>query len=196
MTGFERTPGRFYVLEGLSGVGKSVTLRALPALMENVRVVATVGEGYQAPRRIFDDGRDVLSRHLFYLAALAAARDEIARHLAGGHIVLAESYLARTTAFHRAMGSQLTHNLDELLPMPDITFLLTCNEEERVRRLISRDGDLTHWRRLAEANKQQILDIYADYTHHCARAVDSSGTVSATAHKIADLINEDLTCLT
>ena len=161
----------FIVLEGLHGVGKS-TVACKLANDINADLVPTVGEPFNRVRRAVDQGSSLEWRHAVYAVAVLDAAGRIAEMLATGRTVVAESWLYRTMAFHRGMGSELALPMTGVdIPLPDKGFLLTCDECERQRRLgersrsrssapIRRRRRCAKWRSLAESKRKQIEDEY------------------------------------
>ena len=155
---------KFISFEGLSGVGKS-TISKLLAEKIGAGLVGTIPQKFGDLRKVFDhsEATSINARFLFYLAAVLEGGKSIEEVLSAGKNVVVESYLYRTIAFHRGMGS----NLDIFLPsdvlLPDVVFHLVCEEVERQRRRKVRKKHETHWDRLAEQNAERILREYGRF---------------------------------
>ena len=154
--------GRFISLEGLSGVGKSVVSKVLATRL-HAKLMRTVPRQFAGLRNVLDASRDIEARFCFFLSAVFYASGEINRVLQSGRTVVVESYLYRTIAFHRGMGSRLEISLPEEVIMPTDVFLLTCEEEERQRRRTAAQKRNSYWDELAEANSSQIRQEYEGF---------------------------------
>ena len=130
----------FVVLEGLDGVGKSTLVRNLADHFN--------GEARNTPgcalrpfqKKILDAlGSNQLARCIFY-ASTVFAEGRRARELADrGNIVFIDRYWLSTIAYARARGvTEDLSSLEAIVPRPDVTVLLTLEEEERQRRMKSR----------------------------------------------------------
>ncbi|MFF9015196.1 hypothetical protein ACF09C_19795 [Streptomyces sp. NPDC014870] len=162
----------FESLEGLRGTGKS-TIAPMLAEARRAVLVPTVPPVFQPLRREVDRRRNVEARMCFYLSALFTAADEIGRHLAAGVPVVVESYFARCLANHRALGAGLGITLPPALPQP-VTYYLVCAEDERLRRLASRDRPVSHWDALVETVTGRVTDAYAPFPMHRVDTTDLS----------------------
>lgn len=151
----------FESLEGLRGTGKS-TIAPLLAQARGAVLVPTVPASFQALRQQVDRRTNVDARMCFYLSALFTAADEIQHHLDAGTSVVVESYFARCLANHRALGARLDVTLPANLPQPT-TYQLTCVEDERQRRLLTRDKPISPWDVLSEAVPDRINAAYARF---------------------------------
>ncbi|SFB60887.1 AAA family ATPase [Azotobacter beijerinckii] len=131
---------RFIVIESLDGVGKTTLVRNLAAALGGV-AMSMPGPALKPLREqihaALGDAR--IAHALFYLA-LAAAEGGKARAAAdAGRTVVMDRFLASAIAYARARG--VAADFDALLPAlprPDVSVLLTLDEDERVRRLGAR----------------------------------------------------------
>lgn len=152
---------QFVSLEGLSGVGKSTISRMLAETM-CAELVGTIPYTFSDLRKVLDRSNmtSIHARFLFYLAAVLEGEKSIRTILQSGKNVVVESYLYRTIAFHRGMGSDIDISIPESILLPDVIFHLVCEEGERQQRRRMRQKQETYWDRLAEQNTKNILREY------------------------------------
>lgn len=177
------TRERFISIEGLSGVGKSTTSKLL-AQQLNAEVVGTIPPNFQELRRFLDNLYSIHARFCFFLAAVFYSAEEIKKIVEDGKNVVTESYLYRTIAFHRGMGSNLLFELPKDILLPNYAFHLTCDEQERQRRRMERKKSETYWDRLAENNSAIILQ---EYTRFQMFEIDTS--ILRPEEVIAQIVN-------
>lgn len=157
-----RRPGRFVVLEGLTGVGKSTVAPLLAAALGADLVETQVPELTQA-RHYVDTHRSVNARLHFWLMANYVIADVVQRRLSAGHDVVIESYFYRTHATHAAMGARLLPAVDwDAALIPDHAIELTLHEPVRQRRLAERSpgGSGQYWAELAESGVAELRKVY------------------------------------
>jgi thymidylate kinase len=154
--------GKFITLEGLSGVGKSTVATILAPQLTAV-CLDTIPSHFTSVRHAICEHDSIDARFAFFLTAIVAAAQQINIALEQGTTVVCESYVHRTIAFHRGMGTILKIDVPPDLPKPDYIFYLSCEEPERQRRLAHRDKIATKWDRLAEASISQIVQEYARF---------------------------------
>lgn len=166
---------RFIVIESLDGVGKTTLVRNLAAALGGI-AMSMPGPAVKPLREqihsVLGDTR--IAHALFYLA-IAAAEGTKARAAAdAGQTVVMDRFLASTLAYAKARGVEA--NFDALLPAlprPDVSVLLTLDEDERLRRLGAR-GEMS----LAD---RQSLDpafrgvVLAELRARCDLQVDVTG---------------------
>lgn len=174
--------GKFISLEGLSGVGKS-TISKLLAEKIKAELVGTIPRIFGDLRRALDHSEttSIHTRFLFYLAAVLEGERSIREVLSTGKTVVVESYLYRTIAFHRGMGSNFDISIPGDILLPDVVFHLICEEVERQWRRKTREKYETHWGRLAEQNAERILREYQQF---------KMSVVDTTCLKPEEVVNE------
>lgn len=154
----------FVTIEGLSCTGKSTVCGMLANTLD-ASTMPTVPDEYALLRKRLAS-RDLLdARFLLFMSAVVMASTAIQKELASGRHVVAESYIARTIAFHRGMGSSVEIRIPDLL-QPDVSFYLICDESVRADRARRRGGVRHYWDRLAEAHTSEIVQKYGKFTHH------------------------------
>lgn len=132
----------FYALEGLDGVGKTTVRKTLG---EHGYVVLKTPPSSFPIRREKYDGLNTNSRFVFYLAGVIMSGNE-AKKLSKTKPVVCDRYLLTTIAAHEVMGLQpslvkLMTPFLKTIPVPQNTFLLTADEEERMRRMLERGAN-------------------------------------------------------
>ena len=162
--------GPLVALEGLSGVGKSTI-----ALI----VAETIGGVvFKTPSGVFAECRDLVdrgdinptSRYFFYLASVVDSSKEI-DSLLKKHAVVCDRYVLTTQCYHAALGVK-TIDLSKLpFVTPNETFLITCDEEQRISRLAHRG--------LSYNDRQEALlkidaRFLAEYRKNQLQEVDNS----------------------
>jgi len=154
----------FITLEGLHGVGKSTVADMLADRLQGAVLVPTIPCELQTARRFVDNSADVNARYLFYLSAVSIAADQVRALGEAGRIVIAESFIHRTVAFHAGMGASALVDLPSLhVPTPDLSFYLHCDDTVRRQRLLGRKAPTNRWRALAEMRAPDIADAYAAF---------------------------------
>ncbi len=130
------TRGRFIVIEGLDGVGKSTVIQNLASHLA-ARLDDTPGPDLRPLRTsIMDALSHQTSRALFY-AATVIERGTLASSLAEeGITTVMDRYWLSTISYARARGVDIDlEAVAAQVPAPDLTLWLTLDETERRRRL-------------------------------------------------------------
>lgn len=142
-------------LEGLDGVGKS-TLAADLAQALGAESLAMPGMPRTVAHGVFlAIGDDPTSRCLFH-ASCAHALGLKAREFASrGSNVVIDRYWLSSVAYARARGVTLSFvSVEQAIPAPDLTILVTLNEDERCRRL--------HIRGPTSVDRETMVPGFAD----------------------------------
>lgn len=154
-----QTLGRFIVLEGLDGVGKSTLARGLAARLQ-ARVMSTPGESFKSIRNQAMEafGEDQLARALFYAATVSSEGRKARVIVNKGYTVVMDRYWASTIAY--ASAREVTADLAALecsLITPDITVLILLDETTRQERLHQRGTTSEDLETISEPFKQAVL---------------------------------------
>jgi thymidylate kinase len=131
--------GRFIVVEGLDGVGKSLLARNLAAAL-GARLGTTPGEHLRAHREVFEEGfKDSrVARSLAYAASVLQEGERAARILAGGEDLVMDRYFLTTLVYAERRARPLLEGLLQAIHAPDLTIYAWLPEEVRLARLQAR----------------------------------------------------------
>lgn len=160
---------KFVVFEGLSGSGKSTLSRLLADRIQGQHITTPV-----KPLSIVRDSVDAsfgpMSRFVFYYSSVVRVAEEIPALLIKCPVIC-DRYIMTTTCFHSALGvdQTLIATCEALVPiLPDITFLVTCEDKKRRDRLLKRGmsqndrsealGNVEE-RFLCEYRKRDVIEI-------------------------------------
>lgn len=148
--------GRFYVLEGIDGAGKSTVARSVSQALvsQTGREVVLTSEPTDSwlgdcVRRAHGEALNAVSETLLFIADRATHTDAIRGWIERGMIVLSDRYYASTLAYQGAMlkpvlGRKAVDWLrmvnEPIIVRPDLTFLLSLPPESGIGRLASRTG--------------------------------------------------------
>jgi len=132
----------FFGLEGLDAVGKSTTREALRN--RGYIVLKTPPDSFPLRREVYDT-MNVNLRFVFYLAGVVLVSQQ-ARKMANTEHVVCDRYILTTMAAHDAMGlskpiMNMVTPLLRRIPIPENTFLLVADEDERIRRMTERGAN-------------------------------------------------------
>ncbi|MFC5253432.1 AAA family ATPase [Streptomyces nigrescens] len=156
---------RFYVLEGLSAVGKSTVA---PILADTLRatLIPTLIPAFEKTRVSLDKKRLVMPRLHFWMMTNYSASEKVRDALNAGQDVVVESYFYRTLATHAALGVTQPPAVDWAHALvPHMTILLTVDEAVRQKRLTQREQEqgLSYWSRLEESNVEITRQTYESF---------------------------------
>ena len=142
------THGRFIVIEGLDGIGKSTTIGRLCERL-NAQTASSPTPLMNTIRERFHDAEPDL-RNQYYELCNAEFSDAVERMLEGGDVVC-DRFVASTASFKLANRNCLWQEFQESLNNwkwpstcrhPDIIIHLLLQEDERTRRILSRGEPL------------------------------------------------------
>lgn len=180
--------GKFIVLEGLDGVGKSTLAQGVAQSLGGV-LTSTPGSEFASVRGDILQAlkQDQLGKALFYAATVSLQGRIATEQVRHGGTVIMDRYWASTIAYARARG--VTADLDALTPgfaKPDITVLITLDESQRVTRLTQRGATAEDIETLCPTFQATVMHVLRT---HCTLTVDVSGLdeQEATA-KVIDAI--------
>lgn len=131
--------GCFVAIESLDGIGKTTLVANLARDRGGVAMATPGVIKPLIPDILAALGDDQAGRCLLY-ASTVLAEGGRARQLAdAGQFVVMDRYWLSTIAYARARGVAADlSGIEAIVPIPDVTVLLTLDEDERVRRLASR----------------------------------------------------------
>ncbi len=133
-------PPLFLALEALDGVGKTTLACDLANRLGGVSM-DTPGSELRAcsPAVLAALGPHQAARCLFYGASVLVAGQRARALVGGGTTVVMDRYWLSTISYARARGVALdVAAIEEVVPPPDVTVLVTLDEQERQRRLRER----------------------------------------------------------
>lgn len=134
------TRALFVALEALDGVGKTTLAVDLADRLRGV-AMDTPGAGLRPLRNdvLTALGPNQTSRCLFYAASVLAEGHRARAIADGGSSVVMDRYWLSTICYARARGVDLdVAAIEQMVPAPDVTVLVTLDEPERQRRLYER----------------------------------------------------------
>lgn len=176
--------GAFIVLEALDGVGKSTLAQALAERLGGV-AMDTPGPRLRAlsPEILGALGAEPTARALFY-AASVIAEGRRARQLADeGRVVVMDRYWLSTVSYALARGADAgLRDLEALVPVPDLTILLTLDEDERQARL--------HRRGCTEADRETLRAAFRESV--LAEMLRPRGSALVAVGAVIDLAGLDV----
>jgi thymidylate kinase len=118
-------------------VGKTTVSLALARLLGAVYYKSPGGK-YAETRKLVDETIDPLQRYLFYRESVQYDSGEISKLLEFSSVVC-DRYIFSTFAFHAALDESLQSRFEcEGIIMPHHVFLLTADENVRLKRLAKR----------------------------------------------------------
>ena len=152
--------GKFVVIEGLTGSGKSTTAKALSERLR-ATYLDPIDDIFGVPRRALDsDTYQLEARHALYFAAILYSSSIIKRIRATGKSVVVDSWIYRTNATHMALGSQLKMSIPLDLETETCSFFLDCPESIRLSRKVNRGQAEGFWKAACESRSQEIIANY------------------------------------
>jgi thymidylate kinase len=149
----------FVSIEGLNGVGKSELVDLVSAELGFVRFDPPAWL-YEADASM-NSAEDLDARYLLFMSAMVYASNRIRKISTSGRRVVVSGYYRRTKAYHRGMGSRVEFRVCHAFFEPAVCVLLTCDEDERVRRLRCRGRLRSIWDDLAQEHIDEIGALYA-----------------------------------
>ncbi len=164
----------FIVLEALDGVGKTTLAKNL-AEHHGGTFLTTPGKELQPLRAdiIKGLGESQTARALFYAATVQAEGERAAILRQQGKSVVMDRYSASTIAYAKARGvnTDLEAALSQVVK-PDLTILLTLDEQERQKRLLERGTTAEDLETLQPQFRQQVM---AGLRQRCDIELDVTG---------------------
>lgn len=178
----------FIALEGLSAVGKT-TIGKLIASMTGATFYKTPASIFGQVRPLVDQQATLAARFFFYLAGIAQSSLEIEALCVNGPVVC-DRYLHTTVCYHEAMGvpaKMLSKEIESVIKMPDFSFLLTCEDNERIRRLYNRGLSYNDTIERSSGIEAQFLEEYEKMG--MIKIDNSSNDPEIAARKIIETIS-------
>ncbi len=177
----------FFAIEGLDGVGKSTTVDQLVGM--GYSRVTTPTALFKKARPLFENA-DTRVRFVYYLLGVMHAGMQ-AHDMQSHQPVISDRYLLTTLAAHEAMGLSvgwinMFKPVLKTIERPSNTFLVTCDEEERLRRLNARGANAVDVKNL-EINPL-ILEGYSRWADNLGHRLTIVDSTHLTPRETAELI--------
>lgn len=130
----------FIVIEGMDGTGKT-TITELLAEKLNAVLYKTPSLEFNCTRQKIDNGNNNYARFFYYLSATYYASTNIENIIENGKNVVCDRYYHTTFSAYDDEVMELLNQkkMIEKFYKPNFCFLLKVSEEERVKRLNSRN---------------------------------------------------------
>ena len=177
----------FVVVEGLIGSGKSTVARAVGSELglENVEIVAPE---FAEVRQRLDDRPDCLDPRfaLWYTIVLEAAV-RIRSILGEGRGCVVDSWIYRTIATHRCLGSDLHLDIPDWMPSPTVSVYLVVPPEIRQARVTGRGGRSNYWKDRCEELSAEIEEFYLAHYKGLVSIDASDGTEAVVATVVQEV---------
>jgi len=187
----ERQPalGNFFALEGLDGVGKSTVRDSLGE--RGYAILKTPTEEISSLRHVFEN-QDTRARFLFYLTSVVLAGEK-ARELSIHETTVCDRYLLTTVAAHDAMGMDrelitACMPIIKRVPVPNVTFVLTADEDTRLERMYRRGANSVDIANLQINNK--ILEGYREWSETLGHPILEVDTTRMAPREVVEYIEE------
>jgi dTMP kinase len=176
----------FIVFEGLSGSGKTTIAKKIAKMIGGI-YYKTPPYPFSTIRNKIDKYCDYDSRFLFYLSSVNYASKNIEKLLESKPVVC-DRYILTTICFHKVLGVNV-NNIKLSIIKPDFTFLITCKENERRKRIIYRG--LTYNDKM-EIKLKTDKFFLSEYRKYNLLEIDNSYSIDKTIKKIFDIINQNI----
>jgi thymidylate kinase len=175
--------GKFVIVEGLTGSGKSTTARSLAERL-GATYLDPVDEIFSVPRRAIEsDANQLAARHALFLAAILHSSSRIKRIRATGKSGVVDSWIYRTNATHMALGSQVEMKIPLDFEIETQSFFLDCPESMRMSRKANRGQPDGFWKAACEGKSQEIIANYKVLSPSTI-FLDASGSTSSIVDSI------------
>lgn len=154
--------GRFIVVEGLDGTGKS-TLAVGLARRLSAEPLRTPGAALSTARAAIDEAYLAIpvAAQLFYASTVVAAGAEAIALLCAGLDVICDRYWLSTWVYARERGAYVDlDTIEATLPAADITLLCESDEAVRVERLRRRGMSTADRQTLDPGRSERLRQLY------------------------------------
>jgi len=177
----------FIVFEGLSGTGKTTIAKKIAKKLEAV-YYKTPPPPFLFLRDEVDKSCDYQSRFFFYLSGIIYASKQI-KIILEDRSVICDRYILTTICFHKALGINFSYILNGLsIIKPDFTFLITCDEKERRRRLRRRGLTYNDQMEIKLRTDKRFLSEYRKYS--LLEIDNSSFSTRKAIEQILNILNK------
>jgi thymidylate kinase len=180
--------GKFIVVEGLDGVGKTTTINRLAERLQAAKLKTPPDEIASIREQCATSTTAELRLHYYMLGNYLVA-EEIKKRLAAGENVVLDRFYASTMAYMWGFGRLPFSNTDwpPNLLRPDYTFVLNLPRDARIERLAARTT-IAHTAeelklKIAPDIEERVLDYYSRFG-----CTDVAITPDMTTDQICDSI--------
>lgn len=193
--------GKFIVLEGIDGSGKTTLCDVLAAYLREkghevqVTQEPTHDEIGSLIRDNFVKNISQKAEALLFTADRAVHTERIARWIGAGIDVICDRYFASTVAYQSASLNGVSLDKDWLLDLnepvvmePDVTFLLDINPEKGMERVCTR-GERSKFENVdyLKEVRQRYLELADEYGF---KLIDASRDRETVAEEALEIIKE------
>ncbi|MGB5997712.1 MAG: dTMP kinase [Marinomonas sp.] len=162
--------GKFIVIEGLDGTGKSTTAKALAKALGGT-ALSTPVDKFKDVRPKLEEiyAEESYGRQLFYASTAIASSLQVEKELVDVPAVVLDRYWLSTQVYHswRTQGAHFQlPEVESMILKPDLTVYLELSLEERVKRLGGRSDNTEEDRQTTELDaNQQLNALYHSYNN-------------------------------
>lgn len=197
----------FITVHGIDGTGKTTTTEVITKCLESLNIASINYDVFEqsnisnpfavAKKRVVLEASP-FAQLAFFLGSTLYHSDQINGLLRDGYSVIKSRYLDDVLAHHAYLGVEDTQGVSNAFPIkrPDLKILLTLNEEERKRRIITRgifdqkDKDVRDGKSRLDFFEDYLLKIMGENEHSLAAM--NVDTLNLTPQQIASLVIENL----
>jgi len=164
---------KFIVLEGLDGAGKTSICQVFKT-KNDFLIIKSPPPPFNGIKQKILENVSANSRFLFFLASNIEISNIVKSKLHDYNII-SDRYIFSTLAYHMTLENINLKQLNDILPliskffiMPNITFYLTLNREEQIKRCKNKDDDLLQkklvlnddFQKTLRKNYQSVYDLF------------------------------------
>ncbi len=130
------TQNKFIVLEGIMGSGKTILAKMLAEKLDGVYY--NTPTSFREMRPVADRSLSIEARYYFYLSLNLQVSSEVGE-LLKKKPVICDKYIWSTFCYHKTLGLNLSCFPQLNILMPDLCFLIFCEDRIRLERISKRD---------------------------------------------------------
>lgn len=147
--------GKLIVIEGIDNTGKTTTCREVSKILsergEEVVFFQTPIPELKDATKFVRKNADRVSHFLFHLASQKFVEKQIIKLLSEGKYVICDRWYYTTFAYHKDVDIGIRFG-DIVGVAPEYSFLLICDEDERMRRADEKSNPTEHDKERKEEN--------------------------------------------
>jgi len=190
---------RFYVIEGDNGVGKTSLINRLSEIMP-LQITKTPTDPYRSIKKYIHERDSTYGKFFYYLSSVFDASLDIQSKLTKSR-VLCDRYIASSIVDFLILANIELKEIEGFysfikkeLVMPDITFLIKCSHEERVKRILKRNKKGGNFDNLTREYSEKTDHHYGLFLEHEPNwyILDSTKrNIHDLEEEIKSIINDD-----